>query len=592
MHLAVSTDGRTYTPLRNNTGILFAKASYIKDAFVGVTKTLTDPWVFRGADGSFKVCAVWRNQNAPDPEHLGCMAVYSSKDMVHYSAPVFVQLSAREICRPRCAYEAEKQSYYIEWDSEDESFCGYSRDLQTLDERAHLKKSKLSADVPENLDIEGCVPGNVIPISTEEERVIRGYLGEIRFDSVKPAELTVPAGTSLADVSLPKAVCVYTDGSTHEKRVHWDEAALSAVDTSKVGSWEIPGEILQKRWGFPLDIHFRPDAARDFDGMSDPCVTEYRGKYYLSSTGSQDIQLRIADTIEGTFDAMPTIIRRLPLGTKYHYIGTWAAELHVIEGVLYMFTALCENADWTHVKACVLRCSGDPADPGAWSEPEICVKKDGSLLTENGISLDMTYIEDGGRHYVLWSDRKIHYGTEPLEAGTADIYIGTIDPKRPWVLTSDPCCLMRPTYGWDRFETEVDEGPYLLRRGDDLFVTVSGSSTSMGDLYDVGLLWAKSGTDLLNTENWTLIGYPLLTKESVPGEYGPGHNNFVKDPETGDDIMVYHAVPHDENDRTLLRKPGLRRVHWAATGLPYLEMTAERDLPEKAKNITMKLVIQ
>ena len=69
--------------------------------------------------------------------------------------------------------------------------------------------------------------------------------------------------------------------------------------------------------------------------------------------------------------------------------------------------------------------------------------------------------------------------------------------------------------GWDRYETPVDEGPYLLRRGDDLFVTISGSSTSMGDLYDVGLLHAKSGADLLKEENWTWLSYPLLTKENI-----------------------------------------------------------------------------
>ena len=39
MHLALSEDGKNFTPLRNNTGILFAKASFEEDEFVGVTKT-------------------------------------------------------------------------------------------------------------------------------------------------------------------------------------------------------------------------------------------------------------------------------------------------------------------------------------------------------------------------------------------------------------------------------------------------------------------------------------------------------------------------------------------------------------------------
>ena len=47
MHLAWSQDGKEYHPLRNNTGILFAKAAFDEGDPKGVTKTLIDPWVFR-----------------------------------------------------------------------------------------------------------------------------------------------------------------------------------------------------------------------------------------------------------------------------------------------------------------------------------------------------------------------------------------------------------------------------------------------------------------------------------------------------------------------------------------------------------------
>mgnify|MGYP000246085248 FL=1 len=204
----------------------------------------------------------------------------------------------------------------------------------------------------------------------------------------------------------------------------------------------------------------------------------------------------------------------------------------------------------------------------------------------------MTYFCVNGVHYAMWSDRKIPFvdGREVPEP--ADIYIAAIDPDAPWQCITEPHCVLRPIYGWDRYETEVDEGPFLLRRGDDLFITVSGSSTGMADLYDLGFLHAKAGDNLLTMEGWDWIPYPFLTKESVPGEFGPGHNSFVKDPDTGDDLMVYHAVPHDENGKTLGRKPGIRRVHWAATGLPYLEMTEERDLDPKFKNITLRITVK
>jgi GH43 family beta-xylosidase len=601
MHFALSEDGKYFMPLRNNTGILFAKASFEENEFVGVTKTLIEPWLCRGANHTFHVLAVRRNQNVPDSTHLGCMMVFDSADLIHYSEPAFVKLSEEEICKPRCTYEKESGIYYVEWETASGRFYAQTKDLEkieTCDACAKTQFDEVEKQMAEgnSFGIDGCVPGNVIAITAEEAQVLNNYFGDIHYVKTNPVYKSWPLGKSLASFSdgAPKATCVYSDGSTHEKKVAWDKDALEKVDVSKPGTWKIPGKVLQKCWKFPMPLHFREDELVEFYGMSDPCVTEYHEKYYLSSSGTHNIQLRIADTIEGTFDAEPTVVYRIPLENGLHFVGTWAAELHEIDGVLYMFTSLCENAQWIHVKSYILRCNGDPADPNAWEAPQKCVKIDGSDLTEGGISLDMSYFRDHGKDYVMWSDRKIHYGVddEHFEAGTADIYIATVDPQKPWQLTSEPHCVVRPMYGWDRYETEVDEGPYLLRRGDDLFVTISGSSTSMGDLYDVGLLHAKSGADLLKQESWTWLGYPLLTKESVPGEYGPGHNNFVKDPDTGDELMIYHAIPHDENDKTLQRQPGIRRVHWAKTGLPYLEMTPERDLPEGCDDVVMELTIE
>ncbi len=588
LHLAVSQDGERFRPLRNNTGILFPRASFAEGDPRGVTKTLIDPWLCRTPQGTFLVSAVRRNRNAPDPGSLGSMILYASEDLVHYREAGLCQLSEGEIRHPRLSYEPDREAYYVEWEAAGETWSGYTRDFTSVEE---ARKSAPRLFRAEDCGIEDCVPGNVLEITAEEASLICGYFDEIRNVGVAPVTLRWPCGQPLKKEALPGAVCLYSDGSSHEKKVEWEDAALAAADVFRPGEYQIPGRILQKSWPFPMKLNWGRESAREYDGMSDPCVTEYRGRYYLTSSASHRIFLRAADTIEGTFSAEPAEIYRVPLQEGSAPTATWASELHEINGVLYLFTALCPGGDWLRVKACVLRCQGDPEDQTAWEEPRLCVKADGSLLTEGGISLDMTYFRDGGRDYVMWSDRKIQYDADPPLPETADIYIATIDPDAPWRLTSEPHCVVRPMYGWDRCETEVDEGPYLLRRGDDLFVTVSGSSTGMADLYDVGLLHAKAGGDLLEADSWTWLPWPLLTKDSVPGQYGPGHNNFLKDPDTGDDLMIYHAVPHDEKGRTLGRHPGIRRVHWAKTGLPYLEMTPQRDLAPEFAEITMKLVI-
>ena len=47
-------------------------------------------------------------------------------------------------------------------------------------------------------------------------------------------------------------------------------------------------------------------------------------------------------------------------------------------------------------------------------------------------------------------------------------------PGEALAATSEPVCICRPSYGWDRIDTTVDEGPFAVERGDDLFVTFRG----------------------------------------------------------------------------------------------------------------------
>lgn len=600
MHLAISQDGIQFYPLRNNTGILFPKASFEENSLCGVTKTLIDPWICRIPEGGFLISAVLRNQNASDSKSIGSMMLYYSEDLVFYHEMGCFPLAEEEIRHPRICYEEKLKQYYVEWEVGETVWCGYTTDFGIDKEKKenlesvllNVKKTEQTLYAADSFGISGCVPGNVLEITDEEMQTLCNYFGEIRNIGTELVEMHWECGKPLERENLPKVRCLYNDGSVHEKKVKWDETALSKVDVFLPGEYSITGKIQQKRWPFPMKLNWGKEEIREYDGMSDPCVTEYHGRYYLTSSGSDRIFLRAADTIEGTFSAEPIVIFEIQSEKKDSFTNTWASELHEIHGVLYLFTSLCPEGDWTRVKSCILRCRKNPEDPKDWEAPRLCVKKDGTLLTENGISLDMTYFHDGDADYVMWSDRKFRYDNGTFLAGSADIYIGKINPQEPWQLISEPYCVVRPMYGWDRYETEVDEGPYLLRKGKDLFVTVSGSSTAMGDLYDVGLLHAKSGSDLLNSESWEWLPWPLLTKESVPGQYGPGHNNFVKDPDTGDDIMIYHAVIHDEQGKTLHRQPGIRRVHWAKTGLPYLEMTPERDLLPELEEITMKLVIE
>ena len=590
MHLAVSDDGKMFTPLKNNTGILFPECDLNDGVIKGTTKTLIDPFLLRGREGFF-VIGVRRNQNAPDPVSTGSAILFYSKDLIEYEKFGFLKLSDTEIRRPRAIYEALRGLYTVEWETDDGStFRASSGQLKEVFDKTEARRSIQAAD---DCGVPGAIPGSKIEITDEECKRLKSWFLPPENISVNVADVEGPV--SFED--LPPAECLYSDGSTHLKPVDWDRNSFELINQSVSGTYKIKGRIRTRHWPFPLEISAVPSGTGGVQGlegnvsghMSDPCVIEYKGRYYLTSSGSTNIIIRASDTLEGVFSAPAKVMYTVPeeFGKR---VGTWAAELHIINDVPYLFTGICPG-EWTTVEAAVLRCNGDIEDPEAWEAPRFCVKPNGKILTEGGISLDMTEFEINGVHDVMWSGRKIHEIDGKIYPAPADIYIAIIDPDRPWQLISEPQCIMRPVYGWDRCQTEVEEGPYLLRHGKDLWVCVSGSSTGMADLYTLGFLRAREGDDLMDPAVWKWYPWPFMTKESVPGMFGPGHNCFIKDPDTGDDLIVFHAVPHKDG-KPLGRMPAVRRVHWNSNGVPDLEMTEERDLKEEFREVECVITVR
>lgn len=85
-----------------------------------------------------------------------------------------------------------------------------------------------------------------------------------------------------------------------------------------------------------------------------------------------------------------------------------------------------------------------------------------------------------------------------------------------------------------------------------------------------------------------------MTKESVPRQFGPGHNCFIKDPDRQeDDLIVLHAKEFDfddpeDEDIMKAKNPRnsiIRRVHWNRLGYPVLDMQEHQDIPELLREI-------
>lgn len=571
MHLAYSADGINYQALNHNSGVLFAKATENQDGTLRA-KSLKQPYLFHTADGNFGVIAV-RTEAAgePDEESKGKVLVFTSVDLLQYTEVGLLELKAdTHVSDVSCTYDKERQAYRIHWTGESgQAYENTIADILSLTGISAPEETQpLTADTIAT-DIEGILPRNVITVSEEIGR-------RLRFKLTVPENVAVVVpdrvnAASAEELKTVRATALYSDGTQAIKRVNWN---TDAIDWDKAGTYRITGEIHQEHYPFPIAYN-----------RADPCIANWKGKYYFIATNDADkehtLYMREADTIPALVTAEEALILD---SSTYEGIGglLWAPELHIIEDELYIFHAATPG-EFFHEESHVMKLNpgGNPMKAADWSRPRRVVKKDGSYLCEAGktISLDMTVIRWNGQLYAAWSERQFL----PVDLG-AWVYIATIDPKEPWKLTSDPVLLTRPDYGWANNHTFVDEGPFALYTEDKLYLTFA--SAAVDATYVVGLLTADKGADLLDTRSWTKGNYPLLTSRSVPGEYGPGHNSYVTD-EDGVIWNAYHARPEIKGPRST----GLRRVHFDIDGAPVLDLTEGKDLNPGLKQVSMEVKV-
>lgn len=531
LHLAISKDGKKYTPLNHNSGILFAKATENEDGSLN-PKTIKNPVIF--ADSiDFGIAAIrFGGDGEDDPESENKAFLYKTKDFLTYTDALEISLES------------------------------YSRfQIATKNTQSDLTKAATG--------IEGAEPCNIIQISDEIYNHLMKKLGErINTEIRLPSDIKVHSKDELAKI---KATAVYNDGTTSTKKIEWD---YSSVDFTNPGKQVARGTVLQQHFAFPM--------AYD---RADPCMCKWGNKYYFIATNDADqnhtLYIREADSIPELVNTPETLLLD---SETYEGIGglLWAPEFHEINGRLYIFHAATPGEFyWEESHIMCLREGGNPTCREDWSAPKRICKADGSELCKAGneITLDMTCFLWEGEYYVIWSQRQFL----PKDLG-AWLYIAKLNPNEPWKLATEPVVLSKPDYGWANNHTFVDEGPFALIRGDKLFITFS--SAAVDTSYVVGLLQITKEKDLLVRSNWEKTGYPLLTSRSMPGEFGTGHNAYVYD-DDGEIWNTYHARPGVDAPRS----SGVRRVHFDIDGEPVLDLIEEKDLCAELKNVEVEIEI-
>lgn len=576
IHFAYGDGTGDFQPLNENYGILFPLAT-VDERNVIQEKGLRNPYIFHKADGGFGIIAIRVDKNGnEDEESRGQLLLWTSEDLIAFQFLGLIRLHEDLfIWEAVCDYEEKSGTYVIRWFSrEGACYCNRLRSLEDFNSISLPEPSEPYESARTEVGIPDITPGNIISVTEEAGREIK-----LRWIPLFNEEIRIPESvcvTSKRQIEEVKAIAVYTDGSTREKNVLWD---VSGIDDRKPGTYRVKGRVIQEEYQFPLA-----------SGYADPVILPWNGKYYYVATNDNKndigIYVRESSTIKGLFSPGYEECIILDYNEEKGYVQTfWAPEFHVIGEELYLLFALGGKAWGPQCHMMKLKKGGEILRARDWEEPVRVKRSDGSPLTQDGITLDMTYFQADKVSCVVWSYRK-GIGT-PLDTGSM-LYIATVDERNPTILTRDPLLLSRPLYGWENIQGTINnEGPYPLVTDDAVYLTYSGGAAG-GYTYAIGLLSIPRGSNYLDPGAWKKSSTPVLSYYSRNDVYGPGHNSFFRDYD-GTIIIMYHG-------ETVLTPSGTRcsamhRVHINSNGVPVFDLVPERDLNRELAEVTMQVVI-
>lgn len=586
LHLGYSEDGQHYVALNNDACVMALRRvdnepelSSVQKV-QGVMKTLTAPYLFRMKEGGFGVVALRTDQNGmPDDSTVGAFLFIRSRDLVDYEKERLCRLPVDEMLEAiSCEYDETKKKYCVRWTVKEKAFQCYTTDfLHFSPAEAISKLDKMQVRIVSDWrNFHNARFGNSLALTKEECWYLKNKLGRIVNVGVLPLDISVPVSSSVvSDIRKKRATLLYSDGSRAEKRVIWNEKDLERLASATPGNYTVRGEIFQYPFNYPIAM----------SNCADPNILYYQNKYYMVATYDVEwnhISIRSSDTLDGLSDAAhrwkeSVLIR----GEGAH----WAPELHVINSRLYILLAIIKANYGVQAYMMQLKENGDPMKPEDWSAPIRVVKPDGNPIYDDekadGLSLDMTYFEDNGKSYLCWSDRKKFYvNGKEVDAGPV-LCIATTNPKEPWKLTSAPSLITSEAYSWSFCirSLQLAEGPFVLESGDDkVYMVYSGGGVTGGN-YEVGMLTARKGSDLLDPSSWSNSTRPWMNNGSPVSQVGPGHNSFVRD-EYGDLYNVYHSGHRP-------RHTGVCPVHFRFDGSPVIDMAPYEEVDPNLKQVEM-----
>ena len=289
---------------------------------------------------------------------------------------------------------------------------------------------------------------------------------------------------------------------------------------------------------------------------ADPCIryNEADGYYYGIYTGWDSLTLHRARRVADMFCRSESreIYRHSDEDGTYGFL--WAPELHVIDGVWYIYTS-------THEK-----------DTKARKHLICLVQKSEDLfdgfrllghISPDYYAIDPTYYRDGatGRDYLVASavlDGKQKLVITELKSPA--------EPKCEWRVIAEPVYDWELVYPYDGKWAPINEGAYFVEKDGRLFIVYSGNGCWSDD-YVMGIL-ELVGEDPLDPDAWYKHPEPFMTRGN--GCVGPGHATFFYSP-SGEELWICHHCleQSDPEFKPMPRHCHIAPVLFDAEGFPH-----------------------
>lgn len=255
----------------------------------------------------------------------------------------------------------------------------------------------------------------------------------------------------------------------------------------------------------------------------------------------------------------------------------WAPEMFFFEGHWYLlFTAaplVFDEPDGVDGARRTYIMKSETGD--AFGEYGMPIKLE---LPQDKRSIDATFMDYGGKQYVIWSGwpNRVH-----TAFWTQNLYITELvtgDPTRVKDTSDDARYLIsEPEEDWERLGSSQNEGPCVTFAPDGTPILMYSASYSGSDGYCIAYL-KLVGEDPLMRESWEKCKEPLMQTELLEKDViSPGHNSVVRSPDGTEDWIVYHAAKYSGAgwDRTLR----LQKMTWDGN-TPVVELSAwTQELP-------------